>query len=94
MSGGIPNPDKCYAWTAPTSFVQHSLNISGNTFTSPWGAPLALVQATDGVTISGNVVSRAGGRTALTFDFVGQGTAHSDVRDNTCDGSPCTQAGF
>ena len=93
MSGGVPNPQACYAWTDPASFVQRSLNISFNTFLSPWGGALCLVQSTDGVTITGNAATRAGA-SALTFDFVGQGTAHSAVSNNTCDGKPCTQAGF
>jgi hypothetical protein len=94
MKGGVPNPQACHPWTTPTTFVQHSLNISYNTFHSPYGAPAALVQSTDGLTVVGNAVMRDGGARALSFDFVGQGTAHSVVEGNTCDGGPCTQSGF
>ena len=91
---GVPDPNRCLAWTNSNSFVQHSVTISNNTFLSPWGAPIALVQSTDGVNIQGNTVSRGGGAGPLSYDFVGQGTAHAVVAGNTCDGSPCTQSGF
>ncbi len=94
MRGGVPDPQACHPWTTPTTFVQHALNISYNTFTSPYGAPVALVQSTDGLTLVGNTVARAGGRSALTYDLVGQGTAHTDVSGNVCDGVACTQSGF
>jgi hypothetical protein len=91
---GKPDPNRCQAWTDAASFVQHAVNISGNTFVSPWGAPFALVMSTDGVAIEGNVASRGGGAAALTFDWVGQGTARARVGGNTCDGGVCTQSGF
>ena len=93
MVNGKPDPNRCQAWTDAASFVQRTVNISGNTFYSPWGAPAVLLQSTDGVTIVGNTVSR-GGAPALSFDLVGQGTARAQVVGNTCGGGPCTQSGF
>ena len=94
MVKGVPDPQRCYPWVQPTSFVQHSLNISYNTIASPWGAPVAQVQSTDGLALVGNTVTRAGGRAAVTFDLVGQGTARTAVSGNVCDGAPCSQSGF
>jgi hypothetical protein len=94
MVNGVPDPSRCHAWTDPASFVQHAISIENNTFLSPWGAPIAVVQSADGVRIQGNVVSRGGGARPLSFDFLGQGTAHAVVAGNVCDGAPCTQSGF
>jgi hypothetical protein len=93
MVNGKPDPNRCIAWTSTESFVQHGVNISGNTFVSPWGAPIAVVQSTDGVVIAGNTVQR-GGAQPLSFDFLGQGTARADVTGNTCGSGQCTQSGF
>ncbi len=94
MVNGVPDAQRCHPWVTPTTFVQHSLNISFNAFASPWGAPVAQVQSTDGLALQGNTVTRAGGRAAATFDLVGQGTARTAVSGNACDGAPCSQSGF
>lgn len=89
--GGVPTTQCDFSTGAP---LQAGVTVSNNVFWLDAGQAAVYGYSIDGVTVDGNVVTRAPGSPTPEYDLVCERCLDGAAIGNTCNGGLCNASGF